>query len=79
MSFKDGKIKYEPIFLAFEKSKYDWFEMPLNDGSLYHKKNGEPYKMNIRLFNDCVYTVELLKLMLENYLNSDTNPKSQDW
>jgi hypothetical protein len=77
ISFKDNKYKFEPIEVI-SRSQAGEFNIPLDDGSIYYKKNGWPKKMFQNFTKHLGDTFENLNNNLKKYILNNLNNETKD-
>lgn len=77
ISFRDGRFKFDPINLKFIGPQGISSEIPLNDGSVYYKKNGNPRGYAEKTFKAIEDIYNDLLLSLTEYILSEQ--KKDDW
>lgn len=77
VTIKDGKYKFDPIYLKLSVTTGRSFEVPLNDFSVYYDKSGQVKKQSVQVLESFALLFNDLSQSLDDYINGKA--KKSDW
>jgi hypothetical protein len=69
VSIKDGKYKFDPVYLKLSVASGKFFEVPLSNFSIYYDKSGQVKNQSIQALDSFALLFKDLSQSLDDYIN----------